>query len=158
MSINKQQTVENIAQHEMFETAQRRIRQKRRLFQHLIFFVLGSLFMFIVNKVLDYGKEYNWYLWGILAWGFFFLVHLINVFITDRFLGKNWQRKQREYLVSLQEKKIMKMQAKIEKEYAKMAQKAEKEDTTEVKTESIPPIENTAIKPSNTNISEDPKV
>ena len=127
MSNNKQ--IENITQHEMFETAQKRIKQKKRLFQHFVLFVLGCLFMYIINKLLDYGAEYNWYLWGILAWGFIFLLNFINVFVTNRFLSKDWERKQREKLVALQEKKMMKMQAQIEKEYAKMAEKVAKEES-----------------------------
>lgn len=157
----KKNPIENMAQHEMFENAQKRIKQKRRLFFHLILFVLGSLFMYIINKVLDYGVEYNWYLWGILVWGFFFLLHVINVFITDRFLGQNWQRKEREKLVALQEKKMMKMQIQVEKEYAKMAEKIAKEEAKKTTNTPLSPSENkdsSLPNPTSESTFQDPKV
>lgn len=44
-----------------------------------------------------------------------FLIHFINVFITNRFLGKKWEREQREKLVNIQKNKLAKIQQEIEK-------------------------------------------
>lgn len=158
---NTQQSAENIAQHEMFETAQRRIKQKKRLFFHFIVFGLASIFMLVINKVLGYGEPYDWFLWVILFWGFFFLLHVIDVFITSRFLGKSWERKYRDRLVALQEKKMMKMQAKIEKEYAKMAEKVAKEEAQANEKNELPSKSGESSKENtsqNTLGTQDPKI
>jgi|SRR5699024_7820050 len=105
----------DIDQHELIETAQSRIRQKKRLYYHFILFLLGSIFMIIANKFLNYGVQYNWFVWGIGVWTFIFLIHFINVFITNRFLGKKWEREQREKLVNIQKNKLAKIQQEIEK-------------------------------------------
>lgn len=105
----------DVDQHELIETAQSRIRQKKRLYYHFILFLLGSIFMIIANKFLNYGEQYNWFVWGICGWTFLFLLHLINVFITNKFLGKKWEREQREKLVNIQKNKLAKIQEEIEK-------------------------------------------
>lgn len=105
----------DVDQHELIETAQSRIRQKKRLYYHFILFLLGSIFMIIANKFLNYGVQYNWFVWGICVWTFLFLLHLINVFITNKFLGKKWEREQREKLVNIQKNKLAKIQEEIEK-------------------------------------------
>ena len=96
----------NIQQHELIENAQARIKQKKALYFHFILFVVTGIFMYIINRVLNYYGEYNWYLWILVIWGFLFVLHFINVFITNNFLGKNWERKQREKLVALQKERI----------------------------------------------------
>jgi cell division protein FtsL len=57
----------------------------------------------------------KWYIWIITIW-FFFSITLIKVFITDRFMNKNWEREQLDRLISLQKKKIDELQAKVEDE------------------------------------------
>ncbi|MDO4228839.1 MAG: 2TM domain-containing protein [Capnocytophaga sp.] len=114
-------------QYVLFEEAQKRIKQKRMLTFHFFVFILGCIFMYIINRILDYGIAYNWYIWGIMIWTFLFLLHVINVFIINPFMGRNWERKQRERLVELQQKKILKMEVAIEKEFQKQKENAEKE-------------------------------
>ncbi|TRZ44414.1 2TM domain-containing protein [Robertkochia solimangrovi] len=104
-------------QHELVENAQNRIRQKKRLYAHFVIFLIGSVFLIIINKVLKYGETYDWFVWAITFWAFLFIIHLINVFITSPFMGKEWERNQREKLVIKQKDKIARMKAEIEKEY-----------------------------------------
>lgn len=111
----------DIDQHELIETAQSRIRQKKRLYYHFVLFLLGSIFMIVANKFLNYYVEYNWFVWGICIWAFIFLLHVINVFVTNRFLGKAWERAQREKLVNLQKNKLASIQEEIEREATKQA-------------------------------------
>ena len=100
-------------QHELIEKAQARIRQKKRLYYHFVIFLIGCVIMIVMNKFLKYGESYNWFIWGISAWGFLFLMHIINVYVTDRFLGKEWERNQREKLVTKQKDRIAKLQVKV---------------------------------------------
>lgn len=112
----------DLEQHELFENAQRRIKQKKRLFQHFVLFLLGCLFMFIINKIMGYGQgqplTQNWFIYGILVWAFLFIYHFVNVFITSPFLGKEWERTQREKLITLQKKKLQKIQDEVEKAHS----------------------------------------
>ncbi|WP_224488816.1 2TM domain-containing protein [Robertkochia flava] len=102
-------------QHEMLEKAQKRIQQKKRLYYHFVIFLIGSVFMIVLNKVLKYGEEYNWFLWAILTWAFLFIIHFFNVFITPSFLGKEWEREQREKLVQKQKTRIEEIKREVER-------------------------------------------
>jgi amino acid permease len=111
-------------QHELYENARNRIKQKKRLYFHFIIFLVGSIFLIILNKVLKVWEPYDWFVWAILAWLFLLVLHFINVFVTNKFMNTEWERKQTEKLVLKQELKI----AKLEKEIAYEAKlKAESE-------------------------------
>ncbi|WP_445725566.1 2TM domain-containing protein [Flavobacterium sp.] len=103
-------------QFELFEYARKRQKQKKRLYTHFIFFLIGSVFFIIINKVLNVGDQFDWFVWAILAWLFLLCVHFVNVFITHKFMGKDWERKQIEKLVVKQELKLKELAKKVEKE------------------------------------------
>ena len=107
----------NSEQHELLETAQKRILQKKRLFTHFVIFLVGSVFLVLINKILKYGEGYNWFIWAITAWAFLFIFHVINVFITSKFLGKDWERNQRNKLVIKQKERIALLQKEIETDF-----------------------------------------
>ncbi|MEM7380756.1 MAG: 2TM domain-containing protein [Bacteroidota bacterium] len=104
-------------QHEQLEYAQRRVRQKKRLFIHFVLFLIGSVFLVLINKILKYGEQYDWFLWAIILWAFLFVVHLFNVFVTQKFMGAEWERQEREKLVRKQREKIAAIQKEIETEF-----------------------------------------
>lgn len=104
---------------EQFEYAQKRIKQKKSLMRHFILFLAGSIFLIILNPILGIGKDFfikDWFVWAILLWIFFFLIHALNVFIFNRFMGKDWEKKQLEKLKAKQEQRILALQEKVEKE------------------------------------------
>ena len=92
--------------HEQYEYARRRIKQKKRLYYHFVLFVLGSLLLFVAHNFLDSTVVTDWYLWIITIWLFIFILHFIKIFITDRFMNKDWEREQIDRLVTLQKKKV----------------------------------------------------
>ena len=106
-----------LEQHELLENAQRRIKQKKRLFSHFVIFLIGSVFLVLINKILKYGEGYDWSIWGMIAWAFLFAIHAFNVFITHKFMGKEWERKQREQLVKKQKERIAALQKEIETDF-----------------------------------------
>ncbi len=115
----KKEPALNPEQREQFEYAQQRIKQKKRLMRHFIIFLAGSVLLIIINPILGVGKDFfiqNWFVWAILLWTFFFLVHVLNVFVMNRFMGKEWENLQLEKLKAKQEKRILELQQKIEKE------------------------------------------
>jgi hypothetical protein len=104
----------NTEQHEMYEYARDRIKQKKSLYFHFIMFFLGSIFFFIVNKWMNVGEPNNWFIWLTTAWFFVFILHFIKVFITDSFMNKNWEREQINRLMTMQEKKLEQLQNEVE--------------------------------------------
>lgn len=102
-------------QHELYEYARNRIKQKKRLYFHFILLIIGSLFLFIANNWLSFYPEKKWWIWAVTIWCFLFILHFIKVFITDAFMNKNWERTQIEKLMDLQTKKIEKLKNEIDK-------------------------------------------
>ncbi|WP_343487582.1 2TM domain-containing protein [Allomuricauda sp. d1] len=118
MFSKKKSTAEvDVEQHELLENAQKRIKQKKRLFSHFVIFLIGSVFLVLINKILKYGESYDWFLWAITAWAFLFVIHAFNVFVTSRFMGKDWERQQREKLVAKQKQRIAELQKEIETDF-----------------------------------------
>ena len=103
-----------IEQHELLENAQKRIKQKKRLFSHFVIFLIGSVFIVLINKIFKQWENYDWYILAITLWAFLFLIHAFNVFITQKFMGTVWERKQREKLVAKQKARIAKIQKEID--------------------------------------------
>jgi len=109
-------------QRELYEYARGRAVQKRRLFQHFVIFLVGAVLLIILNVVIGYRQDfmplgYDWFVLAILIWTFFFLFHLINVFVTDSFMGKKWEHHQLEKLVSKQKDRIAELQKKVDIDY-----------------------------------------
>lgn len=109
-------------QRELYETARRRTVQKRRLFQHFVIFLVGAVLLIILNVVIGYKQDfmplgYDWFVLAVLIWSFFFFIHLINVFVTDSFMGKKWEQGQLEKLVKKQKARIAELQNKVDIEY-----------------------------------------
>lgn len=109
-------------QRQLIENAQKRIKQKKRLMAHFVVFLAGSILFIILNLVLKFGENFkpfntDWFVWATLAWFFFLLIHFINVFIVNSFMGKEWEEEQLEQLVEKQKLKIEQLQLKVEKEH-----------------------------------------
>ena len=114
-SENKKGTNIELAQHEQLEYAHSRIRQKKNLYRHFVLFLIGSVFLVLLNKVLKYGETYDWAYWVILLWFFLWVLHVVNVFVFNEFMGKTWEREQREKLVAKQQQKISQIKKEVEK-------------------------------------------
>ena len=103
-------------QHEQYEYARKRLTQKKRLYFHFVLFLIGSLFLLIVSHFEIFGITSNWAIWAITAWLFLFILHFIKVYITDRFMNKDWERDQINRLVGLQQKKLSQLETKSEED------------------------------------------
>ena len=105
-------------QHELYENARYRIKQKKRLYFHFIVFLLGSVFLIILNKIFKVGENIveDWFVWAILLWFFLFILLVIIVFITKKFMDRTWERNQIEKLTKKQELKIAALENEIAKE------------------------------------------
>ncbi|MCW9036841.1 2TM domain-containing protein [Altibacter sp.] len=115
---NKKERIDS-EQREQYEYARARIKQKKRLMQHFIVFLVGSVFLIILNPVLGIGKDFfinNWFVWAILIWAFLFLIHVFNVFIMNSFMGKEWEDRELEKLKAKQAARISELQQKVDNE------------------------------------------
>lgn len=101
-------------QHELYEYARRRLKQRKGLYYHFVILFIVSLFLFVATKLFNFSTGSNLYIWLITGWFFIFLLHFFKVFITDRFMNKEWERTQIDRLVALQQKKITELQNNIE--------------------------------------------
>ncbi len=101
-------------QHEQYEYARQRIKQKKKLYFHFVLLFLGSVLLFVLNKILNIGEPTNWYLWIITTWFFIFILHFIKVYVTDSFMNKNWERTQIDKLIAQQQRKMEQLQSKVE--------------------------------------------
>ncbi|WP_316928625.1 2TM domain-containing protein [Gillisia sp. JM1] len=109
-------------QRQLYENARARALQKKRLFQHFVIFLVGAVLLIVLNVVIGYQEDfmplgYNWFVWAILAWSFFFFIHVINVWVTSSFMGKEWEQKQLEKLVARQKERIAELQHKVDRDY-----------------------------------------
>ncbi len=123
---------------ELIENAQKRIKQKKKLYIHFVIFLIGSVFLILFNLGLGFGKDFkpletHWFVFAILFWLFLFLYHAFNVFITYKFMGKEWETQQLNKLVAKQKARIEKLiktlpsdEALIEKAQASVAINSEK--------------------------------
>ncbi|WP_194766706.1 dihydrofolate reductase [Tamlana sp. I1] len=111
---------------ELIKNAQKRIKQKKRLYFHFVLFLIGGAFLILANTVLGFGQEFTilgqeWFVLAILIWLFFLVYHIFNVYVTHKFMGKDWEKKQLEKLVDKQKKRIEKLNASLPKEEEKIA-------------------------------------
>lgn len=123
---NKPTTQIDQEQLALIENAQKRIKQKKYLYYHLVVFIIGAAFLVLLNVVLGFGKDVTlfgtlWFVWAVLAWLFLFLFHVFNVFITNKFMGKDWEAKQLENLVAKQEHRIENLKQKFLEQETKTA-------------------------------------
>ncbi len=123
------------AQLELIENAQKRIKQKKRLYIHFVIFLIGAIFLIAANTVLGIGKdvqffEIDWFVYAILLWLFFFVYHAFNVFITHKFMGKAWEQNQLDKLVVKQQDRIDKLKEGFVKEETLIAQSEVYNETT----------------------------
>ncbi len=107
--------MENQEQHEVYEKARKRTLQRKRLYWHFVLFLVGSVFLIVLNGVLKVGEEQlgDWFVWAILIWLFFWVLHFANVFIFKRFFDKDWERNETEKLVDKHNKKVEKLEKKL---------------------------------------------
>ena len=106
---------------ELLENAQKRVRQKRSVYRHFIFFLFISGFILFVNLALSVGEnliffDYSWSIWIVLIWSFILLYHLFDVFVSKRIISKKWVSAQKSHLIKVQQEKIRSLKKDIEKE------------------------------------------
>ena len=106
---------------ELLENAQKRVRQKRNVYRHFIFFLFISGFILFVDLAFSVGEnliffDYSWSIWIVLIWSFILFYHLFDVFVSKRIISKKWVSAQKSHLIKVQQEKIRSLKKDIEKE------------------------------------------
>ena len=106
---------------ELIEYAQSRIKSKKRLFFHFSLMTISIISLLTSNLIFEFKKEiflfdYPWSYWICSVWFILFLFHLFNVYVTNKFMGKEWEKKQMKKLVEKQQIKIADIKTELEKE------------------------------------------
>ena len=119
--LNKSNSEIDNEQIELLEYAQRRIKQKRHLYYHFVFFIFACAISLSLDYLFDVGAnlnflDYSWSFWIVFSWFFLFLFHVFNVYVTKRFLNNSWARNQKNKLIKLQKKEIENIKQKMELE------------------------------------------
>jgi dihydrofolate reductase len=119
----KKKAVPQIDQEQLalIKYAEKRIKQKKHLYVHFVVFLIGAVFLILANIVLGIGENVmiaglNWFVIAIIIWLAFFIYHFVSVFITHKFMGKDWVDQQRETLVAQQQEGIEKIKQQLLKE------------------------------------------
>ncbi|MDB4093751.1 dihydrofolate reductase [Flavobacteriaceae bacterium] len=105
----------------LIEYAQNRIRSKKRLFFHFSIMIIGFISMLTSNLIFEFKKDiilfdFPWSYWLCSTWFFLFFIHLFNVYVTNKFMGKKWEKNQMKKLVNKQQIKIAEIKTELEKE------------------------------------------
>ncbi|EZH74493.1 dihydrofolate reductase [Aquimarina atlantica] len=143
MFSKKKETIQiDPQQRELYEHARKRIIEKKRLFQHFIIFLVGSVFFVILNLIFGYGKEVtlfgvDWYGIAILCWAFLLVIHFCNVWLFSTFMGQEWSDRQMERLITKQKEEIALLQKDIDLMYPKEELVKKKEGFIKGKTSEI---------------------
>lgn len=137
-SKKKETTQIDAEQREMYEYARRRVVQKKRLFQHFIVFMVGSIFMIILNLVLGLGKSItflglDWFVVGVISWAFLLVIHASNVWVFHKFMGKEWTDRQMEKLIAEQKAEIANLRDEIEQMHPKLELEKKKSELMQLK-------------------------
>ena len=106
---------------ELIQNAQRRIRQKKRLYTHFIVFIVFALLLYTFNVGLGFADEltiatFPWSLSIITIWFILLFWHFLNVFLFNTFMGKEWEQKQLDKLIGQQQIRIEKIKSELNKE------------------------------------------
>ncbi len=105
-------------QYEVYEKARKSTKQKKRLYFHFILFLVGSVFFVVLNKIIKYKPEHDWFVWAIFIWLFILTIHFVNVFVMNRFFGKEWIRIQTALLIEKHQIKLDNLEKSLEKKGA----------------------------------------
>ena len=105
----------------LIEYAQNRIKSKKRLFFHFSIMIIGFISMLTSNLIFEFKKDiilfdFPWSYWLSSIWFVLFFIHLFNVYVTNKFMGKMWEKNQMKKLVNKQQIKIAEIKTEIEKE------------------------------------------
>jgi len=106
---------------EQLEYAQKRIKQKKFLYSHFVFFIFGCAISSSLDYIFNVGSDitlldYSWSFWIVFCWFFILIFHVFKVYVTDRFINSRWVKNQKNKLINIQQKEIRSIKEKMQLE------------------------------------------
>lgn len=104
--------------HDQYEKARKRTIQKKRFYIHVILFFIGSSILYGFTLVKGFELSFNiTFIYILIAvWFIILILHFIKTFITNKFFGQDWERKQTENLLKKHDKKVLQLEKKLQKQ------------------------------------------
>ena len=103
--------MESKDQHEVYEKARKRVQQKKRLYYHFVLFLVGSVFLIVLNLFFKVGEQFGeWFKYAVSLWFFLWVLHFCNVYFIKRFFDKDWERIQTEKLIAKHNNRLEKLE------------------------------------------------
>lgn len=82
---------------ERYKRARAFVQRLRGVYIHAAAFVAVNSFLIVVDLMTTPGLL--WFYWPLFGWGIGLAAHVSSIFISERFLGPQWEeRKMREFL------------------------------------------------------------
>lgn len=97
----------NYHEEELFKVAQKRIKEIKGFYIHLMVYILVNLFLLFLNKKIFHDNFINIEIQDfslMFFWGIGLFAHWVGVFGTHFFLGKQWEERKINELMDKERK------------------------------------------------------
>jgi hypothetical protein len=74
-----------------YEKAKKRVEEIKSFYTHLFVYVVVNIGLFLLDIITSPGAL--WFYWVLIGWGIGLAIHGLNVFGTEKILGKDWEEK-----------------------------------------------------------------
>ena len=71
-----------MSEEQIYEEAKRRVGEKKGFYAHVLSYVLVNIMLVFIWAFAS-GGGYPWFLWPLVCWGIFVLIHYLRVFILE---------------------------------------------------------------------------
>jgi len=74
-----------------YDKAKKRVEEIRSFYSHLFVYVVVNVGLFLLNIITS--PRSLWFYWVLIGWGIGLAIHALNIFGTEKILGKDWEEK-----------------------------------------------------------------
>ncbi len=74
-----------------YEKAKKRVEEIRSFYSHLFVYVVVNAGLFLLNIITS--PRSLWFYWVLIGWGIGLAIHALNLFGTEKILGRDWEEK-----------------------------------------------------------------
>ncbi len=74
-----------------YEKAKKRVEEIRSFYSHLFVYIVVNVGLFLLNIITS--PRSLWFYWVVIGWGIGLAIHALNIFGTERILGKDGEEK-----------------------------------------------------------------
>jgi hypothetical protein len=74
-----------------YKRAKKRVEELKSFYTHLFVYLAVNIGLFLIDVISS--PERLWFYWVLIGWGIGLAIHGLNVFGTDKILGKDWEEK-----------------------------------------------------------------